>query len=87
MDEEMMKALRADGEKLEGLTGRDHGPWLHLVTPRDVYTTCNKILDFIQESDPLGDRITAHDIRVFSQAFSDLGASLALYRFQHGMDQ
>lgn len=26
MDEEMMKALEADGEKLRQLTGEDHGP-------------------------------------------------------------
>lgn len=27
MDEELMRALEADGEKLRQLTGRDHGPW------------------------------------------------------------
>jgi hypothetical protein len=27
MDEEMMAALEADGEKLRQLTCRDHGPW------------------------------------------------------------
>jgi hypothetical protein len=27
MDEELMAALEADGEKLRQLTGRDHGPW------------------------------------------------------------
>jgi hypothetical protein len=26
MDKEMQRALKADGEKLKGLTGRDHGP-------------------------------------------------------------
>lgn len=26
--DEMEKALKADGEKLRGLTGQDHGPWL-----------------------------------------------------------
>jgi hypothetical protein len=26
MDEEMMKALEEDGEKMRALTGRDHGP-------------------------------------------------------------
>lgn len=87
MNEEMMKALEADGEKLEGLTGRDHGPWLHLVTPQEVYTISNKILDLIQESDPHGDRVSQHELRIFSQAFADLGNSQALYRFQHGMDQ
>lgn len=27
MDEETMKALLADGEKLQALTGENHGPW------------------------------------------------------------
>lgn len=27
MDDEMMKALEADGEKLRQLTGEDHGPF------------------------------------------------------------
>lgn len=27
MDKEMMRALEADGEKLRGLTGEDHGPF------------------------------------------------------------
>lgn len=27
MDEEMMKALMADGEKLRAMTGEDHGPY------------------------------------------------------------
>ena len=27
MNDEMMKALAADGEKLRGMTGQDHGPW------------------------------------------------------------
>lgn len=27
MDEKMMKALEADGEKLRAMTGEDHGPW------------------------------------------------------------
>lgn len=26
-DKEMMKALKADGEKLRQMTGEDHGPW------------------------------------------------------------
>lgn len=70
----------------EGLTGREHDPWLCHVTPNEVYTTSNRILDLIQESDPLGDRITQHELLIFSQAFADLGRSQALYRFQHGLD-
>lgn len=27
MDEQMLRALEADGEKLRHLTGEDHGPW------------------------------------------------------------
>lgn len=72
---------------MEGLTGREQSPWLCHVTPAEVYTTSNRILDLIQESDPFGDRITQHELRIFSQAFADLGNSQALYRFQHGLDQ
>ncbi len=32
-DDEMMRALEADGEKLRAMTGEDHGPW-------DIGTGC-----------------------------------------------
>lgn len=32
-DREMEEALSADGEKLRGLTGEDHGPWLPNTEP------------------------------------------------------
>lgn len=35
MDEEMIKALEADGEKLRQLTGEDHGPWFDDYSPQE----------------------------------------------------
>ena len=33
INNEMQKALEADGEKLRQLTGEDHGPWILVTEP------------------------------------------------------
>lgn len=42
-DDEMMKALEADGEKLKALTGQDHGPHFIPEQPCEVCETCNGV--------------------------------------------
>lgn len=39
-DDEMMRALEADGEMLRQLTGEDHGPWFIIDEPYNGFAPC-----------------------------------------------
>lgn len=62
MDEEMMKALQEDGEKLTAMTGEDHGPqFLHEWTCAKCFewnihhklecTACGHVIPQVSEVD------------------------------------
>jgi len=71
-DEEMRKALEADGEKLRQLTGKDHGPFQERDYASELalcerYKTSNTILP--QELAVLRDTVAY--LRSFAQQYPD----------------
>lgn len=55
-----------------------------LVTPADASALHYKVVDFIQEIDPFGDRFSAHELSIIGEAFADYGVQLVSRHLAEG---
>lgn len=63
-----------------------HPAWMPRLSADEIMRLKNEIIDFIQDHDPFGDRISQHKLRCLSKYFADAAASAALTAIQGKCD-